>query len=154
MSTSVLKALPGKLDIKRHSSSILDLLSTAMAAILFDGTKPILNYSSELFEEHFCEIILNLDKWFRRRCRFSSGNGVARTLKKLSTSKRDYWIEPWFSSFGSLFKMGTFLRKDLVPRGSEFFLLRAVPYGMEINFITGDLPWMLLFLLRTSVTAL
>ena len=83
-----------------------------MAVVLFDGTKPFVNYSSELFEEHFCEIILNSDQWFRRRCRFSSGNGVARTLKTiLHTSKRDYWIKPWFSSFGSLFKMGTFLKE-------------------------------------------
>ena len=28
------------------------------------------NYSREYYEEHFCEIILNLDQWFRRRCHF------------------------------------------------------------------------------------
>ena len=34
-----------------------------------------------------------------------------------------------------------------LPRGSEFFPLRAVPYGMKIAFITlGDLHWMLFFI--------
>ena len=42
----------------------------------------------------------------------------------------------------------------LAHRGSEFFPLRAVPYGMEITFTTlGDLPLMLLFLLLTCVIA-
>ena len=32
-------------------------------------------------------------------------------------------------------------RKKFAARGSEFFTLRAVPYGMEITFTTlGDLP--------------
>ena len=37
MSTSVLKALPGKLDIKRHSPSILYLLDTDDAVTMSDG---------------------------------------------------------------------------------------------------------------------
>ena len=42
------------------------------------------------------------------------------------------------------------LRKELSPRGSEFNPLRAAPYVRKITFnIFGDLPWMLLFLLRT-----
>ena len=55
-------------------------------------------------------------------------NGIARMLKRLCTSKGDYWIKKWFSSIVSLFKMGTSLK------GSEFFPLRAVPYGMENHF--------------------
>ena len=35
------------------------------------------------------------------------GSGVARMLKKLRTSKRDYCIKQWFSTITSLFKMGT-----------------------------------------------
>ena len=49
-----------------------------------------------------------------------------------------------------------YYRKEFAPRGSEFFPLRAraVPFGMENQFTTlGDLPNMLLFLLRTCVTA-
>ena len=43
-------------------------------------------------------------------------NGVARTLKKVRTSKGDYWIKKWFSSISSLFKMRTFLKgKNLLP---------------------------------------
>ena len=48
-------------------------------------------------------------------------NGVARMLTKLRTSKGDYWIKQRFSSIVSLF----------IPRGSEFFPLTAVPYGMD-----------------------
>ena len=49
-------------------------------------------------------------------------NGIARMLKRLRKSKGDYWIMKKFSSITSLFK------------GSEFFPLRAVPYGMENYF--------------------
>ena len=42
--------------------------------------------------------------------------GVARTLKKLRTSKGDYCIKQWFSTIMSLFKMGTF------PEGANSFL--------------------------------
>ena len=82
-------------------------------------------------------------------------NGVARTLKRLRTSKGDYWMKQWFSSVASLFRMWILKGKIFCAlRGSKFFPLRAVPYGMEwkITFTTlGDLPWMLLFLLRTCV---
>ena len=50
-------------------------------------------------------------------------NGVARTLKKLRTSNGDYWINQWFSSIASLFKMGTSLKgKNLLPGGANSFL--------------------------------
>ena len=39
------------------------------------------------------------------------------------------------------FQNGNFsLKKEFAPRGSEFFLVRAVPYGMEINFYHIRLP--------------
>ena len=42
-------------------------------------------------------------------------NGVARTLKKLRTSKGDYWIKQWVSSIASLVKMGTFPKRKNSP---------------------------------------
>ena len=30
--------------------------------------KYLCNYSREYYEEQFCEIIFNLDQWFRRKC--------------------------------------------------------------------------------------
>ena len=49
--------------------------------------------------------------------------GEARTLKKLRTSKRDYFIKQWFSTITSLFKMGTSLKeKNLLPEGANSFL--------------------------------
>ena len=44
----------------------------------------------------------------------------SQDVKKLRTSKGDYWIKQWFSSIASLFIMGTSLkRKEFAPRGSE-----------------------------------
>ena len=50
-------------------------------------------------------------------------NGIARTLKKLHTSKGDYWIKQWFSSIAYLFIMGTSLKeKNLLPEGANAYL--------------------------------
>ena len=50
-------------------------------------------------------------------------NDVARTRKKLRTSKGDYPIKQRFSSLVSLFKMGTPLKgKNLLPGGANSFL--------------------------------
>ena len=61
-------------------------------------------------------------------CVLAIKNGVARTLKKLRTSKGDCWIK--------LFKMGTSLKgKNSLPEGANFFFKeRAVPYDMENHF--------------------
>ena len=32
------------------------------------GPFALCNFGRGHYEEHFCEIILNLDQWFRRRC--------------------------------------------------------------------------------------
>ena len=32
------------------------------------GAEPFVQFGRGTYEEHFCEIILNLDQWFRRRC--------------------------------------------------------------------------------------
>ena len=48
---------------------------------------------------------------------------IARRLKKLRTSKGDHWIQQWFSSISSLFKMGTSLTgKNLLSEGANSFL--------------------------------
>ena len=52
-------------------------------------------------------------------------NGIAKTLKKLRTSKGDYSIKQWFSLIAPVFKMGTSLKgKNLLPEGVNSFLLR------------------------------
>ena len=62
-------------------------------------------------------------------------NSVARTLKKLRTSKGDYCIKQWFSIITSLFKMGTSPQwKNLLPEEANSFLWRVVPYDMENYF--------------------
>ena len=54
---------------------------------------------------------------------------VVRTLKSYAHhGETTSWNKQWFSSIASLFKIGTY------PRGSEFFPLRAVPFGMENHF--------------------
>ena len=46
---------------------IKDILSRTLAARLFSGAKSLCNLSREHHEEHFCVIIVKLDKWCRRR---------------------------------------------------------------------------------------
>ena len=54
---------------------------------------------------------------------YTATNGVARTLKKLRTSKGDYCIKQWFSTITFLFKLGTSLKgKNLLPEGANSFL--------------------------------
>ena len=48
--------------IKRH------FLSRALAAPLFSRAEPFVQLCRRHHEELFCEIILNLDKWFWRNC--------------------------------------------------------------------------------------
>ena len=84
-------------------------------------------------------------------------NGVARTLKKLRTSKEDCWIKQRFSSVATLFKMRTSLKGNNLllkfPEGVNSFLYEQFLLVWKITFITlSDLPWMLLFLLRTCIT--
>ena len=55
-------------------------------------------------------------------------NGVTRMLQKLRISRGDYWNKQCFSSIASIFKI------LFAPRGSEFFPLRAVPFGNENHF--------------------
>ena len=44
-------------------------------------------------------------------------------------------------------------REEFAPRGSEFFPLRAVPYGMENHFYHNGVPLNVAILLRTCVRA-
>ena len=43
-------------------------LFLALVAILFSQADGQSNFGRDHHEEHFCENILNLDQWFRRRC--------------------------------------------------------------------------------------
>ena len=60
--------------IKRH------VLSKALAGLCSLERNHLCNFGRRHHEEQFCEIILNSDQWFRRRCRskisliWSSGN--------------------------------------------------------------------------------
>ena len=56
---------------------------------------------------------------------------IARSPKKLLTSKGDYWIKQWLSSIASLFEIRG---KNFAPKRSEFFPLRAIPYDMENHY--------------------
>ena len=67
-----------------------------------------------------------------------TGIGVARTLKKLRTSKLDYWIKQLFSSIASLFKMGTSLKgKNLQREQILSFMSSSLWYGKSFYHI-GD----------------
>ena len=55
----------------RRRSRLKDFLSGALAAILFSGAEPFMNFCKGQCEEQFCEFILYLDQWFRRRCRLN-----------------------------------------------------------------------------------
>ena len=71
-------------------------------------------------------------------------NGLARTLKKLRTSKEDYWMEikQWFSSIASLLKMGTSLNgKNLLPEGSNSFLYKQflIVWKITLSYLVTSL---------------
>ena len=54
---------------------------------------------------------------------YISKSGVARTFKKLGTSKGDHSIKQCFSTITSLFEIGTSLKgKNLLPEGANSFL--------------------------------
>ena len=38
-------------------------------ALLFSGAEPFVQVGTRHHKEQFCEIILNLDQWFKRSCR-------------------------------------------------------------------------------------
>ena len=44
-------------------------LSGALAALLFSGAKPFVQFGRGCYEEQFCEIIMNLGQWVKKRCR-------------------------------------------------------------------------------------
>ena len=85
---------------------------------------------------------------------YTSDSDVARMLKKLCTSKGDYWIKQRFSSIASLFKWELLLKARICSHfGANSFLSEQLIIVWKITFITlSDLPWMLLFLIRTCVT--
>ena len=44
-------------------------MSVVLAAFCLAEQNHLFNFSRGHYEEQFCEIILNLGQWFRRRCR-------------------------------------------------------------------------------------
>ena len=69
-------------------------------------------------------------------------NGVARTLKKICTSRGDYWNKQYICSIASLFKMETSLkRKNSLPLGVNYVLLEQFLLVWKHTLTTlGDLP--------------
>ena len=66
----------------------------------------------------------------------SLNNGVVRTLKKYAHQRETAGSSGEQIHFNQvIFQNGNVsLRKEFFPRGSEFFPLRAVPFGMENRF--------------------
>ena len=64
--------------------------------------------------------------------------GRSQNAEKVTHINGSYWNKQRFSSFASLFKMGTSLKgKNLLQRersGSKFSPLIAVPFGMGNHF--------------------
>ena len=65
--------------------------------------KNLRNFSRGYHEKHFCEIILNLDKWFKSRCRlkdFSSRAPAALVFSGVEPfmhfGRGHYWEHSWF----------------------------------------------------------
>ena len=47
----------------------IHFLSRALVALYSVEKNHVRSFGPGLYEEHFCEMILNLDQWLRRRCR-------------------------------------------------------------------------------------
>ena len=82
MSTSVLEALPGKLDIKRHSRSIL-YISTSLAmstSVLKDlpGKLDIKRHSPSIL---YTNAVLSLDSGFTVKWDHGNSAGIHRNIK-------------------------------------------------------------------------
>ena len=73
------------------------------------------NFGRRHHEEQFCEIILNLDQWFRRRCR----------LKNIS------YLDLWPQEFQEM------LFKRFLSRALKAFLLGRVELKHLCNFSRG-----------------
>ena len=91
-----------------------------LAAPLFSGPEPfVCNIGRSYHEEQFCEIILNMNKWFRRNCRlkvfliWSSGSSFVRRSVTIcailvegimrNNSLKLYWI--WVSGSDVVLKI-------------------------------------------------
>ena len=79
-------------------------------------------------------------------------NSVARTLKKLRTSKGDYCIKQWFSKITSLFKVELLVKERICSqRGRSFsFKSSSLRYRNHFYHISWA-PLSVTFLLRTWV---
>ena len=57
-------------------------------ALLFSGAEPLCNFARRHHEKQFCEIILNLDQWFRKRSHLKYF--LSRALVALFASERSH----------------------------------------------------------------
>ena len=88
-------------------------------------------------KDRFKRISVNLEYIFEEIKIWKENDGVARTLKKVRTSKGDYWIKQLFSSIVSLFNMGTSLKgQNYLPEGANSFLYEQFIMVWKITFIT------------------
>ena len=49
----------------QEGSSFLNILSRALAALLFRGVEPFMLFGRGHYVKYSCELILNLDQWFK-----------------------------------------------------------------------------------------
>ena len=58
--------------------------------LFFSSAEPFLQFCRGYEEEQFCEIILNLDQWFRRRCHLN--DSVCEVLAALMFGGADSFV--------------------------------------------------------------
>ena len=75
-------------------------------------------------------VMASYRRWYDVALRYC----VARTLKILRSSKGDYWIEQWFSSISSVYKMGTSLSEQIIS-----FMVWMVLYTIDRDTLGGSL---------------
>ena len=70
----------------------------------------------------------------------SSANGVARTLKKIRTSKGDYCIKYWFSTIISLFKLELLLKERIRSHRERILSLKSNSLWYEKTLLPHKVP--------------
>ena len=94
----------------------LCVLSRALAAILFNGLEPFVQFGSGYYEQESCEIILNLDKWFRRRFRLKDFLSWALAALLFSGAEpfMQFWKRAsWGTFMWSYMKLGPVVQEEM-----------------------------------------
>ena len=63
-------------------------------ALLFSGAEPLCNFGRRHHENQFCEIILNLDQWFRKRSHLKYF--LSRALVALLCIGEEPFVQFWY----------------------------------------------------------